>query len=206
MLMQSLPRHAVRLSLTTARLPLSAAEVVLGHADDQEWPPTLAFEAFESSVKRVVGGLLRDEALIDEGRLGEAKVTRLRQAADLETVAEQRRQEAESTFQERRDEDRAQREQAENEARERKAALAREENEAKQKAAAKAQRKAKAASDAEAATEKAIERKARRARVQELSQEEQALAKAQAATSKARAAKTVDKRLQASKAARSNGR
>lgn len=206
MLMQTLPRNAVRLSLTTARLPLSAAEAMFGHGGDQEWPPTLAFEAFESSVKRVVGGLLHDDALLDEGRLGEAKVTRLRQAVDLETVAEQRRHEAESTFEERRDEDRARREQAENEARDRKAALAREETAAKQKAAAKARRKAKAARQAEDATEKAVERKARRSRVETLSVEEKALAKQQAAASRARAAKAVDKRLEASKAARTNGR
>lgn len=206
MLVQTLNRNAVRLTLTAARLPLSTAEAILRHQGDDEWPPALAFESFESTVKRVVGEFLRDEALAEEGRLGEAKVNRLRQAVDLETVAEQRREEAESGFEQRREEDRRKREQAEQAARERKAAVARDETVAKQKATAKARRKAKAADEAEEATEKALDRKARRARLVTLSAEEKALEKERAAVARTRTVDAVDEQLQASKAARSNSR
>ena len=57
----------------------------------EDWPPRLAYEGLEARVKRVVGGLIRDEVLVREGDLEAAKVARLEDAAELETRAEQQR-------------------------------------------------------------------------------------------------------------------
>ena len=42
-------------------------------------------------MKQVVGSILRDEELVDEGRIQQAKVTELRRAVELEVRADQTR-------------------------------------------------------------------------------------------------------------------
>ena len=198
---QELPRTAVRIGLNAARLPLTAAETVLSRRGDEEWPPTLAFEGFEASVKQVVGGLLRDEALVDEGRLTAAKVERLRQAQQLETVAEERRQRADAELAERRQADQRARRQADERAKARKAELAREKAADQRSAKAEAERKARAVREAEAAQEEVVARQARRTRSRTVSAKQAAVAKERAALKKAKAAEARQAEIEASKRA-----
>lgn len=197
-----IPRTTVRLGVAAARLPLTAAEVVLGKADDEAWPPALAFETAEAHVEQVLGSLLRDEVLIDDGRLRSAKVARVREAVVLEAEAAERRRQADRTFEERRAEAEHDREEAERAESDRKAAIARDEAKAEAEADRSARTEAAAAAKAEQQTKRAAQRTARRAKTEALRAEEQALATAKSATRRARDAKAADAEVAASKATR----
>src|SRR3954451_15404464 len=102
--LQEVPRTVVRAWLRGARLPLQAVEAVVHRGEhDTEWPPKLAFDSFESQVKQVAGSVLRDDDLVREGRLIQAKVEQLRKAATLETIAERREATAAAKFDARRE-------------------------------------------------------------------------------------------------------
>ena len=91
MQIQHFPGAVVRASLGIARLPLTAVETIAGRSQDgAAWPPALVFESFKSGAKQVAGSLLGDDTLVEEGRLGQAKVAQLRKAAEMEAVAAQR--------------------------------------------------------------------------------------------------------------------
>src|SRR4051794_41855761 len=80
---RNLPRTVVKTYLSAARLPLNAVARANGQQDNEQWPPALAFEGFEASVETVLGSLLRDDTLLEAGRLRPAKVAQLRQGAPL---------------------------------------------------------------------------------------------------------------------------
>ena len=87
----TVPRTLVHRSLRSLRLPLELAESVARAAGlevDERWPPSLAFEGFEAETKRLVGSLLRDEELMDEGIRQRAKTAELRQSLRLQSVAD----------------------------------------------------------------------------------------------------------------------
>jgi hypothetical protein len=54
--------------------------VALGHQNEVEWPPAVAFDAAQAHLKLSVGGLLGDDVLADEGGVIAAKVAKLRKA------------------------------------------------------------------------------------------------------------------------------
>jgi hypothetical protein len=202
---QQIPRTTVRLGVAAARLPLTAAEAVLSGGHD-DWPPTLVFEGLEAQVKLVAGSVLHDGVLSEEGRLLQAKVARLREAADLEGEAERTRQEADAELAARTREAARTEERAAEAERERKARIAAEGAEATRRAEADARRAEQDAAEAEDRAEQAGDRQARRSRAQALSAEEKALAKEKAAASRARAARTAGAKVQATKAARKRTR
>lgn len=199
---QEVPRTAVRLSLTAGRLPLTAVESVFGHQGDEAWPPALAFDGFEASVKQTIGGLLRDRSLVEEGRLIEAKVDKLRHAVQLDEVAEQRRRDADAEFQQRRHEDEQRRKEADRAAMERKAQAAKAAKAKKQRAQERAAKKAAEARQVEEKAETALDRQARQARTTTIAAEQKAVATKKAAARRARAAETTDAKIEASKAVR----
>jgi hypothetical protein len=88
-------RGALGLWLQALRVPLTAYEAVARRGDaDAGWPPAVAFDTFEASVREVVGRLLRDEQLVAQAHLIRVKVGQIRKAADLEAAAEGKRAEA----------------------------------------------------------------------------------------------------------------
>ena len=91
MQLNTIPRTAVRATLLGLRLPICGVEVLTGQTRNASWPPAIAFGGFEAEVKQVVGSMLRDEALVEEGRVQQAKVTELRRAVELEVQADQKR-------------------------------------------------------------------------------------------------------------------
>ena len=102
----TITRTVVRTWLKTARLPITLAESTLHRGEHtEEWPPALAFGAFESGVKQVVGALVRDQELANEGRLERAQVTQLRKAAELDAIAEAREAEADAELRARQEAD-----------------------------------------------------------------------------------------------------
>ena len=86
----------VRAGCAAARLPLDLAEGQLLGERRADWPPVLIFDTVESGIKQLVGSLTRDATLVQEGRLERAKVAELREAVELETVAESRREAADA--------------------------------------------------------------------------------------------------------------
>ncbi len=102
MQLNTIPRTAVKATLLGLRLPICGVEALTGQTGNASWPPAIAFEGFEAGVKQVVGSILRDEELVDEGRIQQAKVTELRRAVELEVQADQTRAAAARELRERR--------------------------------------------------------------------------------------------------------
>jgi len=204
MQLQEIPRTAVRMYLHTARLPVTAAAALLRRADQEDWPPALAFESFGASLKQIVGSVLRDEELVHEGRLTQAKVGRLREAIELESIAQQHEAKADAQFRERHETNEHRRDQVERQAAEREAALQRQKTEEKQRADNKARKEAEAAREAETATQKAVAKQDRAARSTRVSVERDALAEERRAGAAKRKVTRIDKELAATKATRKN--
>jgi hypothetical protein len=198
--MTAVPRTVVGAYLKVARLPISMVSRVTGRAET--WPPTLAFDRFEANVDTVLGTLLKDEQLVDRGRLQQARVEELRRAATLRTVAEEERLVAETELEEKRRRADQQREEAERRAEEREQQVARQAQARMQEVEQNAARKAAAVRQNQAAQEKAVSRQERKAKQQALGKEVEALTKAKDAVEASETAALVEDAIEGSKAAR----
>lgn len=204
MQIKDIPRGYVRIALGSARLPLTVAERLAAHDADETWPPTLAFESFEAGVKQMVGSVLHDEVLLDEGRLTRAKVAELREAARLETIAQQRAAQADRTFEERHAADQRRLVEAEQRAESREEAAARRRDEKQAAADERARAKQAKARKTEAEREKKLERKERLAKVTAITKERDAIRHEKEAAGAQAEVIEVDKALEATRAARKN--
>jgi len=199
---RNLPRTVIKTYLSAARLPLNAVAKANGQQGNEQWPPALAFEGFEASVETVLGSLLRDDTLIEAGRLRQAKVAQLRKAAELEAVADTTRTQAREEFTERREAAQAKRTQAEQRAAQREQQIEREAEQRKNKVDQTTTKKKAAAQQAKAAQEKVIDRRERVATTEALTNEEKALAAQQEALDAAETAGVIDDTIEGNKAAR----
>src|SRR4051812_27571802 len=93
--LQVIPRTIVNRSLDLARLPYDTAARVFGRGN--EWPPIIAVDRVDATVRDAAGRLLRDERLVADARLlrteteERERAVRLRtDAARVERKAEQR--------------------------------------------------------------------------------------------------------------------
>jgi hypothetical protein len=206
MQLQEIPRTTVRTYIQAARLPLTAAAAILRRGNQEDWPPILAFETFGAGVKQIVGFVVRDETLVHEGRLAQAKVAQLRKADKLELIAEQQKAEADDEFNERREADEQRRQDVERQATEREAELKRQKTEARRRAADKVRKQAEAVRQTQAATQKAVDKQRRAARSTRVSAERQALAKERRAAAAKGDIARLDEALEVTKAMRSNRR
>jgi hypothetical protein len=205
--LHEIPRTAVRVWLRAARLPLQAVEAMTRRGDhDAEWPPTLAFESFEAQVKQVAGAVLRDDDLLEEGRLTQAKVGQLRRAAELETVAQRREATAAAKHEAEKEAADQRRRRVERVANEREQSLAREREAEKRKVERDAQRKEAQAARTAAATDKEVQRQERAAARTRLDVERAALRKERTAVAAKRRAVSTDQKIRTTKAARKRAR
>jgi hypothetical protein len=203
--LKEVPRTVVRTSLNAARLPLRAVQAVAHRGDsDTEWPPVLAFESFESQLKQLTGAVLRDEELVQEGRLIQAKVGQLRKAAELETIAERREATAAAKFA-------ATREAAEQRDRRIEQAATRRERELEREADVEvsrieheARRHREEAARAELAERKAVAREERAAASVRVTKERESLQKERAAAAAKHRVVETDARIRTTKANRKN--
>lgn len=203
MSMQQIPRTVVRTWLRAARLPVSVAErVVQRDGSSRTFAPAVAFDTVDADVRQLVGTLLRDDELVQEGRLRQAKVAQLRDAAQLEAEAERRRIEADAEFERRREADEQQRERVRQQAEQREAEAERLRIERERKAAAKAAKEAEAARQAKAAADKAVAKQERAARATRITAEQRALAEEREAVEAAGKVVELDQELRETKAAR----
>jgi len=167
----------VKSGLAAARLPLTVAEVTLRHgAQQEEWPPSIAFDAFGATVKEVVGSLAHDETLVDEGRLTRAKVDELRRSAELEMRADALQESADEQLSQRLEDDAARRDAAARRAEARKRTARQAKADAKRKADERLEREKQRAAKADKATKAAMERRERAVRAQRATAERTALA------------------------------
>jgi hypothetical protein len=173
--LNTIPRTAVRLTLDGLRLPVIAAENIAGQRDNDSWPPAVLFESFEATVKQVVGSVIRDETLVDEGRIQQAKVGELRKAVELEVEADQKRAVADGELQARRQTAEQQRRKVEEDTRRREQAIEREKRAAEQKAEREAAERRAAVDRAADVRDKRVSATERQARLTRVEAESTAL-------------------------------
>jgi hypothetical protein len=199
---QKLPRVLVRGYLHAARLPLTAVARVARQQDNEHWPPTLAYESLEAGVETIIGSVLRDRTLVENGQLRKARIAQLRKAVELSIVAEQERTAAEAKAEERRAQIAADRKETERRAEQSKQDIERQAELHEQKIQEKAAKKASAARQARAGQEKAIDRQERVAKTSALTAESRALSIAKEALQADEKVKLIDESLEGTKAAR----
>jgi hypothetical protein len=90
----SAPAKAVDLAVTAVRLPITIAEQVVGEDAVASIPPVRAVTAVQAWMLDAGGSLLHDERLNARASLLRAALERRAEAARLELIAEERRQEA----------------------------------------------------------------------------------------------------------------
>jgi colicin import membrane protein len=206
MQLQRIPRSVVRTWLRTARLPLDAVESVARRGEhDVEWAPALAFDSFEASVKQIAGSILRDEELVQEGRVAQARVGQLRKAVELDALAEQRKAEADAEYQQRRAADEQRRRRVEQQAAAREAELEREQREKQRRLDEEQRRKREQAARVENLEEKVVEKQERAAKSTRISAEREALQHERDAVSAKKRVTNLDDKIEENKATRKSG-
>lgn len=202
---QTLPRRVLHTYLSAARLPLTAVAKVSGQKDNEQWPPALAFEGFEASVETTVGSLLRNDALLESGRVRQAKVAQLRKAVQLEAVADSKRELAQQKVRETREKAAAKRKEATQLAERREQEIERDAQQKKATVEQKAAKQEAAARQTKAAQDKVIERRERAATAQALAEESEALKTQQQALDAAETVDLIDETIEGTKEARKTG-
>jgi hypothetical protein len=202
---RAVPRAAVGAGLGAARLPLRAAARATGQRHNEQWPPSLAFEGIEAGVETVLGSLLRDERLVDRGRVRQAKVAQLRKAATLSTLADQRRDRADAEFAHRRAEAEQQRRATEKAADRREEQAKRTETARKQKVRQQAAKKAAANRRVKAAQEETLQRQDAAAKAEVLAEEAEAIEAEKRALEAEKTVDVIDDTIEGTKAARQTG-
>lgn len=200
-----LPSTATRTYLRLARLPLNAVQRLTGHGGDEQWPAAMVFESFEAGVESVVGSLINDEGLTQSSQVRRAKLAKLREAAVLRTEAEQTRAKADQAFKARREAAEQRREQAAKNAEQREAAVERRAEQREAAAKQKTAKKTAAARRVKAKQDEVIERQERKARLEALDAEAEALATAKDAVDAESTVDAIDDAIEGQKEARRTG-
>lgn len=189
----TLPRTAVEGWLGVVRLPVTAAAVVSRHAQDESWPPILAFDAFEARFKAIVASVLHDDKLAEDAEAGQQRVTRLRDAVALEAAAEQKRTQADQELTQRRESAQQRAEQAKNRAESQKEQLEEQETAAKRRLREQAEAKERELEEAAQDSQELIDNRERLAEQKRLKAERAALAERKKAVSAKSRALKLDK-------------
>jgi hypothetical protein len=200
-----LPGAVAHAYLRAARLPLRAVGFAVGQQDNEQWPPAMAFESLEAGVDSVIGSLTNDPELMRSAEVRRAKLSKLREAAVLDTQATQKRQQAEEKFEVKREAADGRRKAAADEAEQRKSRLA-DQAKAREKAAEKkAAKKTASASAAKAKQDQVVQRRERAATLESLDAESDALDQATEAAEAERTVEVIDDTLEGEKQARQSG-
>lgn len=200
--LNTIPRTAVRATLLGLRLPICGVEVLTGQTGNASWPPAMAFEGFEAGVKQVVGSILRDEELVDEGRIQQAKVTELRRAVELEVRADQKRAAGDRELREQQARAKAERNKAEQDALRREKVIERDQRAAEQRVAQELAKKAAAIQATAQTRDKRVTAAEREASLTRVDQESTALKQQRRAVQATKAAGNASDALERKKAER----
>jgi hypothetical protein len=198
---QEIPKTALRAGLWATRLPLTMAASLRGR-DADEWPPLLVFDGLAAGVREFAGGVLHDEDLVHAARLERAKVSQLRKATELDTVATAAREQADAEYHDRRARDEEQRKTAARQTRTRAASLEQEQAEKRRRAASGASKRKQAVRQSESATKQQLAKQERATHAAELRAEREVLKNEGEAVAASGAALDAERELRATKAAR----
>ena len=199
-------RSMLSLWLRSVRMPLTVAETIVRRGNDNRaWPPALAFEMFEVSVKDAVGRVTRDDLLVELAALQRAEVAQRRRAVALEVEATSTRvavlqdvEADEARFAE-------QRKEADRRARAREARAEADRQKAKRVVDERSAKKRAAATATATARTKAIDRQATSADAVRLRKNAQALRAKKKAVAAQGNVLNLDKAVRARKTARRTG-
>lgn len=200
--LQTIPRTVVRTYLQAARLPLTAAEQLFNKTEAEDWAPTLAFESLEAEVLEFMGNALKDEELLQQGRLVRAKVAQLKKAAELEATAEAKRAEADAEYRNRKQADEQARKRVEQQADQRESAINAEKARKKREADEKARKQAETAHKIEAAQQKQLTKQERAAAKTRINAEQSVIAEERKALAAEEQVLNLDAALDKTKAIR----
>ncbi|MFN8040947.1 MAG: hypothetical protein U0Q07_17155 [Acidimicrobiales bacterium] len=206
MSLQTVPRHLVDAALGTARLPLTAAQRVLGPDDVEAWPPTMAADRVAALVRQVTGSFFHDEEMARRGRLEQARIAELREDVRLRTIADEARSEAEDDFRDRRRSAAEQRQRAEERAEEREQQLEQDQRAKRAKAEATAEERKQQVERREQEAAESIERQGRHRRSSAVAAEQEAVLAAERAAEERGEVLETDEELEATRAKRRSGR
>lgn len=196
-----IPRTAIDGYLRAVKLPWDAAARTLRRGRSVS-PAELFLDRTDASIRAAVGRALRDEELQADARRRRTAAEERERAVRLAAEAEELRREADSEFQDRQQTAEQRREEAERQAEQRKQQAA-EDRQRQQQQVAEAERQRKQATrEAAAAADKVTEDKARRARLEELDAESEALAEREAELTVKDEASRLQEAANATKAAR----
>lgn len=198
----TIPRAAVKSALDALRLPLSTLERISGQGDNELWPPALFFQDFEANAKQFAGSVLRDQTLVEEGRLQGVKVNELRRSLDLRLKAEATREAADAKLTEERAAAERERQQVAQQTRQRETEIARRKREAEQAAKAEAREAAEAVAKVDQAREERVAAVERDARLTTADAEAAALAKERMAVASAERVAKLAETVETKKAQR----
>ena len=202
MQLNTIPRTAVKATLLGLRLPICGVEALTGQTGNASWPPAIAFEGFEAGVKQVVGSFLRDDELVDEGRVQQAKVTELRRAVELEVQADQKRAAGARELRERRARAKSERAKAEQDARRREQLIERDKRAAEERVERELAEKAAAIEATAQRRDKRVTAAERDASLTRVEQESAAVAQQRRAVQATKAASNAGDALERKKAQR----
>lgn len=197
-------RMAVKNTLWAMRLPLSTFERLSGQHENEAWPPALMFEGFEATAKQFAGAVLRDDTLLEEGRIQRAKLAELQRAAQLEAQAEAKRAQADQQLQQRLDAAERERARSEKQDEAREAAIERRKREDKAKVEADARRAEQAGAEVDKAREERVAKLDRQARLAAADAETAALTKQQQALAASERVVALADAVETKKAQRKN--
>jgi colicin import membrane protein len=202
---QDVPRSALRAGLWVTRLPLTVVASLRGDRADV-WPPVVMFDGFAAGVREFAGGVLHDDELVEAARLERARVSELKRAAELETVAAATRERADAELDEERSRAEEQRERVARETAAREAALEREQARKREQVNAAAEKREESVRTTEARTKEQLAKQKRATRKARLQAEREVLQDEHAAVAAQGAAVDADRELRATKAARRSSR
>jgi colicin import membrane protein len=202
MLVQQITRRYIDTVFDVARVPVGVAQLAAGRRADPAWPPRLVFASFESGAKQALGALLSDDVLVAEGQIEASRVADLREAVRLEEQAQRLREEADAGFERRQRNEQDRRAQVEADAERRREAADRDRARAEQKASEEAARARQAAQENAERRQAAIAKQERADRLATIEEEKAALQRDEQATRAAAEVVQVDRKIQASKKAR----
>jgi hypothetical protein len=203
--MRDVPRSAVRASLWATRLPLTVVEALRGDRAGT-WTPVLVFDGVAATVREFAGGVLRDDELVQAGRMERARVAELKRATELEATAIATRQHADAELEEQRSRAEQERERAARQTRARKAALQREREQERAEVEETAEVLEDSVRETEAKTKEQLAKQQRATRKARLQAEREVLQDERRAVAAEGAAVDADRELRATKAARRSTR
>ena len=197
----AIPGTMVRVGLGGLRLPILLLQRVTA-PKQENWPPAVAYDSLEAELKIVLGSLVGDQGLVHEGVLQHTKAHEVALASHLERKAGDTRSQAEADFKQSIDAVDEMARRADLDAHRQAEKIGVEQAVKKEKLEQEAQVLRSSVARRASARDKAVRADVRKAARTRVAAESAALSARGQALSAANRAETIEKRIEAQKAAR----